>query len=159
VRIVALVHGESDDRVRGGKASLWLRVELRNAHGIAPGKTNPKGTWAGRDEKAKAVLEHIEPAADGTPRVAGLLAIPPDASPSEESENRTIEWLVQCNIDRKGANRARQVTITVAAAVRSSAAASPTRRRRYPRTFPMRRSYTTANTEGSASERGAHRRP
>jgi len=46
--------------------------------------------------------------------VAGSFAIPPDASPSEESENRTIEWLVQCNIDRKGANRARQVTITVA---------------------------------------------
>ena len=60
------------------------------------------------------MLEHIEAAADGTPRVAGSFAIPPDASPSEESENRTIEWLVQCNIDRKGANRARQVTITVA---------------------------------------------
>jgi len=31
------VQGETPDRVRGGKATLWMRFEMRNARGRAPG--------------------------------------------------------------------------------------------------------------------------
>ena len=115
VQIVAPVQGETPDRVRGGKATLWMRFEMRNARGRAPGKTNAAGTYGQRDQMAKTDLGQVEPAADGTPRVAGALVLPADATPSEESQNLTVEWLVRVDVSRKGIDRGCLVPITVAA--------------------------------------------
>lgn len=113
IQIVAHAHGETPDRVRGGKASLYMRLELRNARGIAPGKTNMAGTWGEQTKKGETALQQIAPAPDGTPRVAGQIVVPGDATPSEETANRTIEWLVRVDVARKGSNRGRLVPITV----------------------------------------------
>src|SRR3954471_6644153 len=82
MRVIAMVHGESPDRVYGGRAFLINRIEL-TARGIRKVRDEPAGRRvpAARRSREKVAMRTIAPLGDGTPRIWCDIRVPVDARP------------------------------------------------------------------------------
>lgn len=123
IRITALVHGESAERLKGGDAMLRCRVERRHLErdglGLAEGNLLDLIPTEKREAELSdlhTALMPIEAGIDGAPRLEGVLPLPEDAPPSMSGDAASVEWQLLVFVKRKGSDCAERLNVQVAPA-------------------------------------------
>jgi hypothetical protein len=114
VRVIALVHGESTDRVHRGRAHLINRIEL-TTRGIDQMRDEPEETriHAMHRFHDNVPMQQIAPLSDGTPRLWCDIPLPDDARPTERNELYSVTWQVRVDAKRKGFDIGERAPLTV----------------------------------------------